>query len=398
MAQLRDSGERGVAGERPFQEPPSFTVEAQGHTITFHPAGEDRMAALLALIRGARRTLDMCFYIFADDRAGICVRDALLDAARRGVKVALIVDGFGATATAAFFDPLTEAGATFCRFMPRWTRRYLIRNHQKIVIADGAVAMVGGFNIADDYFTGPEEDGWVDLGVVLRGPVVGNIADWFTALASWTLLPKGQFRTIRRLVREWDPGQGPVRLLLGGPLRGLSTWARCVSEDLGRASRLDMAMAYFSPATILLGKIGRIARKGGTRLLLPSRSDNGATVGASRILYGKLLKRGARIWEFGPARLHTKLIVIDDTVYFGSANFDVRSLYINLELMLRIEDAGLADRLRGFIDTHIAASGEITRALHRQRLTLFNRVRWTLSWFIVAVVDYTVSRKLNLGL
>lgn len=382
----------------PFRESSPFTVPAQGHEFTFHPDGAERLDTLLALIDGAKLSLDICFYIFAADSTGRRVRDALQEATRRGVAVTLIIDGFGATAPAAFFQPLVEAGATFCRFMPRWTRRYLIRNHQKIVIADNTKAMIGGFNIADEYFASAEQDGWSDLGVVLRGPVVEDLKDWFTAISSWTLLPKGQFRSIRRMVREWNPGHGPVRLLMGGPTRGLSTWARCVSHDLGHAARLDMAMAYFSPATILLGKIGRIARQGATRLLLPSRSDNGATVGASRILYGQLLKRGARIFEFLPARLHTKLIVIDDTVYIGSANFDMRSLYINLELMLRIEDAGLAARMRRYIDHQVAAAQPISRELHRSRLTPLNRLRWTLSWFIVAVVDYTVSRRLNLGL
>ena len=157
-------------------------------------------------------------------------------------------------------------------------------------------------------------------------------------------------------------------------------------------------MAYFSPAVRLLARIGRIAKKGRTRLLLAAKSDNGATIGASRILYGKLLKRGARIWEFSPTKLHTKLIVLDDAVYVGSANFDTRSLYINLELMLRIEDKALAERLREYFDQHLPASLPITRELHRQRRTLLNRVRWTLSWFLVNVVDYTVSRRLNLGL
>jgi len=127
---------------------------------------------------------------------------------------------------------------------------------------------------------------------------------------------------------------------------GLLIVHRAVSNDLIAGTRLDMIMAYFSPAVRLLARIGRIAKKGETRLLLAAKSDNGATIGASRILYGRLLKRGARIWEFSPCKLHTKLIVLDDAVYVGSANFDMRSLYINLEIMLRIEDKALADMMR----------------------------------------------------
>jgi cardiolipin synthase len=76
----------------------------------------------------------------------------------------------------------------------------------------------------------------------------------------------------------------------------------------------------------------------------------------------------------------------------------MRSLYLNLELMLRIEDAALAERMREFVAAHLAGSRQVTMALHRERRTVWNRIRWTLSWFLVTVVDYTVTRRLNLGL
>ena len=89
--------------------------------------------------------------------------------------------------------------------------------------------------------------------------------------------------------------------------------------------------------------------------------------------------------------------MLDDAVYLGSANFDMRSLYINLEIVLRIEDAALAERLREYFEHHLPAAEEITPEIHAARATWCNRLRWRLSWFLVAVVDYTVSRRLNLG-
>ena len=178
----------------------------------------------------------------------------------------------------------------------------------------------------------------------------------------------------------------------------MSSWARCVAIDLVRGQRLDMMMAYFTPPDRLMRCIGRLARRGEARLLMAGKSDNPATVGATRSLYDYLLKHRAHVWEFTACRLHTKLIVLDDAVYFGSANFDMRSLYLNLELMIRIEHAGLADRMRVFIDDHIPASQRITPSLHKRRAGLWNRVRWNISWFLVSVVDYTVTRRLNLGL
>ena len=381
-----------------FTDPAPFKVTAQGLELEFYPAGADRLAQLLAMIGTAQASIKLAFYIFDRDAAGAAVRDALTAAARRGVAVSLILDGFGATADAAFLAPLLQAGGRYRRFQARWSRRYLIRNHQKIVIFDGTSAMLGGFNVADGYFDAPDQDGWTDLAFTVAGPVVERIAAWFGELENWTEIDLAQFRAISRSVRNWNAGTGPVQLLIGGPGRGLSSWARAMGHDLIHASRLDMVMAYFAPPAHLLRRMRRIARKGQARLLLPGRSDNGATIGASRLLYSGLLGAGARIWEFAPCKLHTKLIVLDDVVYLGSANFDMRSLYLNLEIVLRVEDAALAQRMRGYIDQHIAFAEPITPQLHRARASWFNRLRWTISWLLVAVIDYTVSRRLNLGL
>ncbi len=381
-----------------YRDPEPFSAEAQGHSFTFYPDGKDRRRAVLDIIEGARSTLKVAFYIFACDEVGKEVRDALVAAARRGVEVTLIVDGFGAQADEEFFAELTQAGGTFLVFMAKWSRRALIRNHQKMMVADDAVAMMGGFNIEDDYFASPQTNGWNDLGFRLEGPVVARVSEWFGELVEWASDEKAQFHDIRHRVRGWNGGTGPVQLLIGGPTRGLSNWARCVTEDMDEGERLDMMMAYFSPNKRLRRCIRTIARKGKTTLLLAGKSDNAATIGAARALYRRLLEAGAAVYEFQPCKLHTKLIVLDDAVYMGSANFDMRSLYVNLEIVLRIEDADLAERMRGFIHDHLPASEEVTPELHARRATMWTRTKWWACWFLVSVVDYTVSRKLNLGL
>jgi cardiolipin synthase len=382
----------------PFRDPPSFTTEAQGHRLHFVPGGPERMVELLALIDSAQKSLRIAFYIFAPDASGRKVRDALVGAARRGVHVRLVVDGFGAAADADFFAPLVEAGGTFCRFLPKWNVRYLIRNHQKLVIVDDLKAMLGGFNVEDSYFESPGLDAWTDLAVIVEGPAVERVAAWFDMMERWAMDPHANLGAIRRLVREWTARPGTVQVLIGGPTRGLSSWARHVGDRLRSVRRLDMIMAYFSPTPQLSHRIARIAQGGGARLVLPARSDNGATVGASRAFYSGLLKGGTELWEYEAAMLHSKLIVADDWVYLGSANFDMRSLYLNLEIMLCIEDAALAERMRGLIDAYLPASTRITPDLHKTRAGWWNRLRWLAGWFLVGVVDYSVSRKLNLGL
>jgi cardiolipin synthase len=376
----------------------AFAVAAAGHQLAFFADGPERLARLLRLIGEARSSLHVAFYIFGDDACGVAVRDALVAAAGRGVSVSLIVDDFGTATQNTFFAPLYEAGGIFRNFLPRLSRRYLIRNHQKMVIADGQLAMLGGFNIADDYFAPPGEASWHDLAVTLEGPVVARLEDWFARLETLASTTRGQFRAIRRAVGEWDRGEGSVQVLIGGPAKGLSSWTRMISADLVHGTRLDLIMAYFAPPRRLRKRMRRIAAKGQTRLLLAGKSDNGATIGAARLLYRSLLRSGAQVWEYGPSKLHMKLIVLDDAVYLGSANFDMRSLYVNLEIVVRIRDAALADRMRDFVTAQLADSQMITPAVHRTQGGWFTRLRWVISWFLVSVLDYSVSRRLNVGL
>src|SRR5438128_2593149 len=162
-----------------WSEPATFRLVSHGHSLVVLPAGGERLQALLDIIDGAERTLRVCFYIFAADETGRRVRDALLAAQQRGVAVSLLVDFFGSNTTSdAFFAPLREAGACFCWFSPRWNVRYLIRNHQKMVVADEARAMIGGFNVENDYFAPPPAGGWTDLAMTIDGPEVKRLVDW----------------------------------------------------------------------------------------------------------------------------------------------------------------------------------------------------------------------------
>ncbi|MEM6476214.1 MAG: phosphatidylserine/phosphatidylglycerophosphate/cardiolipin synthase family protein [Pseudomonadota bacterium] len=381
-----------------------FEVSAQCHRFVFYPAGVDRLAALKQHIERAQHTLDVYFYLFQDDEAGAVVRDALIAAAERGVSVSLIVDAFGSSASHGFFAPLVAAGANFREFSPKWNVRYLIRNHQKFVIADGEWVMTGGFNISDHYFMPPEENGWCDLGVAIEGPVVIQFARWFAQLQDWIENGEGKFRGLRDLVSQWDAGAGPegaspesdapVQLLLGGPLLRRAHWAWSFRQDLMRARRLDTVSAYFSPPLTIRRLMARVARRGRVRLITAGKSDIAATIDVARLLYRKLLRCGARIFEFQPCKLHMKLLIVDDIAYFGSANLDKRSFRVNVELMVRVEDAELARALREFVDHMEQASDEMTPEKYARQATWWKRLVWRFK-YMIAFVDYRLSRGLN---
>ena len=118
---------------------------------------------------------------------------------------------------------------------------------------------------------------------------------------------------------------------------------------------------------------------------------------AARFSYWRVLKRGVEVYEYQPTKLHSKLIIIDDAVHIGSANFDLRSLYLNLEMMLRVDDPAFAAMMRGFVEQEIADSRRITVEGHRADMTWLNRLRWGIGFFLMATADYNLARRLNFG-
>ena len=380
-----------------------FTVD--GNRLTLLESGRSRIEALIALIDGATTSLRLIYYIYADDATGRRVNDALIRAARRGVTVALIVDGFGAglVSDRAFFVPLEEAGVAMCWFSPRWGRRFLLRNHQKLALADGeteaARIIIGGFNIEDDYLGKAPEAWkiWRDLGLLVEGPAAARMTGYFDALHDWSRSPKAKVRHLNRLVRRWSEQEGDARWLIGGPTRRLSPWARRLRADMTGARRIDIIAGYFAPSPTILRRLDRAGRsKADVRVLTAALSDHPGAVAAARFTYADLLRKGVRIFEYSPSKLHTKLFVVDDTVHIGSANFDMRSLFINLELMLRIDNPAFAAHMRAYVDGELARSEEITRALYKARTGWRQRVRQFVAYVLLAVVDPRVSRGLNL--
>ena len=385
---------------------PSFSVDA--NRLMLLTTGRDRFDSLIALIDGAQQSLRLLYYIFPDDKAGQAVADALIAAAKRGVRVALTVDGFGSETAAShgFFDPLIAAGVGVCRFSPRLGRRYLLRNHQKLALADGeredARIIVGGFNIEDDYFgdgTKPGGEAWRDLGLIVEGPAAARMLRYFDSLQEWINRPNGRLRHLNRALTQFSEAGGALCWLIGGPTRRLSPWARTVRRDMRRGSRIDVIAGYFTPSPTMLRRLDHAGRRGDrVRIVTASTSDNDATIAAARFTYAGLLRKAVRIFEYQPAKLHTKLYVIDDAVHIGSANFDMRSLFINLEIMLRIEDAAFADHVRGYVDGEIERSSEVTKASYKARTGWVQRVRQFVAYVLIAVVDPGVSRGLNFGI
>jgi len=377
------------------EPPPEQSLEVDGNRLTLLTSGPGRLRALLALIDGAKKSVRLLYYIYAQDQSGTLVYEAIERALDRGAQVSLLVDGFGLTAGEKFFDPLVAKGLVFCKFHPTFGRRYLIRNHQKMALADDRTVLIGGFNVEDSYFGTVEEGAWRDLGLLVEGTAAERLVPYYDALLRWALTKGARIRDLNRLIHHFSENHGPLQWTLGGPTRGLSPWATATSRDLLSSRDVEMIAAYFAPTWAMLRRIGRIGQKGRARIITAAKSDNHATIAAARYTYKNLLRRGVEIFEYLPTKLHTKLVVLDDVVHIGSSNFDIRSLYLNLEMMLRVDDPGFALMMRNYFEQELGASERITPELNRKRSGLLTRLIQAISFFLVTTADYTLTRRLN---
>lgn len=373
------------------------TVEVDGNRLTLLTEGPDRLDALIALIDCAERSVRLLYYMYKDDHSGTLVYLAMERALERGVAVSLLIDSFGAYTPDQYFIPLIDKGLRYGRFHPTFGRRYLIRNHQKLAMADERVVLLGGFNVDDSYFGTIEDGAWRDLGLLVEGPAAGRLAPYYEALMGWTLEKGGRIRALNRIIHRFNESHGALQWTFGGPTRGLSPWARATSRDLLSTRDVEMIAAYFAPTWAILRRIGRVGQKGRARIITAGKSDNHATIAAARYTYKNLLRRGVEIYEYQPTKLHTKLVVLDDIVHIGSSNFDIRGLYLNLEMMLRVDDPGFAAMLRDYFEQEVARSLPITPELHRKRSGILTRLIQAISFFLVTTADYTITRRLNLG-
>lgn len=356
--------------------------------------GNEAFATMLDAMALARVSVRLETYIFSDDELGRRVRAALVEAQRRGVMVRVLVDGIGSISLPGdFWQPLVQTGGAVRVFNPVALRRFGIRDHRKLLVCDERVAFVGGFNISAEYDGDGVTRGWSDVGLRLEGLLVSDLVSSFEVM-----FELADFRH-KRLVRLWraqhkravESADG--QLLLGGPGRGANPIRRALQRDLARAREVQILSAYFLPTWRLRRALARVARRGGRlQLILPGKSDVGLSQLAGRSLYQGLLKAGAEVNEFEPQILHAKLLVMDDVVYVGSANLDPRSLSINYELMLRLENAVLAAEARELVAERLRHCRRVDPATWMRTRSVWMRFKERCAYWLLVRIDPHVAR------
>ncbi len=352
--------------------------------------GLEIFPAMIKAIAAARESILLETYIYTDGELGRQFLEALVAAQRRGVRVRVLVDAFGSWLLPEdFFAELTAAGGEMRYFNPLRFWRYGVRDHRKLLVCDGRVVFVGGFNLADEYAGDGVTHGWCDIGVRLEESVATQLAasfDELFALADFHRKPLLRLRAFK--ARRKSAAAGGGKLLLSQPGRGASPIQNALAHDLAHAVDVRIVTAYFLPTRRVRRDLMRVARRGGrVRLILAGKSDVLLSQLAGRSYYRRLLRAGVEIYEYQPQVLHAKLFVCGDAAYVGSANLDVRSLNLNYELMLRLEDETVVAGARAVFDRLLVHCQRIEPEEWRQSQTFWQR--WQQRWahFLVARVD-----------
>ena len=370
-------------------------MESPRHHYRWLQSGRQFLRRLLAMIGRAQRSVRMEFYIFAPDHAGHAVCEALIEAARRGVEVRVLVDALGSDGLPpGFWTPLISAGGQAREFNPVELRRLPIRDHRKLVVIDGAHAGVGGFNVASEYAEDGVTHGWADAGLAITGPVAAVLAREFDRMWRIAEEPQQWFAHIRRGQRPPAiPVSPELELLLSGPGRFASAFQLRLRDDLLAARQVRIASAYFLPTLRQRKLLRAAARRGASvQIVVPGKSDVALSQRAARHLYAGLLRAGVELYEYEPQVMHTKLVVTDRAAYVGSSNLDTRSLHINYELMLRVTEPEVVAGGGAIFELLRQRSRRISWPEWQRSRSWFSRLRDAFAYWILARADPYVTR------
>jgi cardiolipin synthase len=357
--------------------------------------GDEAFAAMLDAIRAASKSIRLEIYIFAAAPLGFEFRNALVEARKRGVAVRVMVDSFGSFYLSdSFWRPLRDVGGQVRWFNPMSLERFGFRDHRKLLVCDDAHAFVGGFNIAPEYQGDGVHNGWRDLGLRLTGPLVAELARSFDLLYERADLRHQRFARLRKPRLQPTATSGNYTVLHNGPGRGFSSFRRMLHKDLAQGTSARIISAYFLPTWRIRRDLFRMARHGGrVQLLLAGKSDVPAAQLACQRLYTPMLKAGIEIYEYQPQILHAKLIVIDSATYVGSANVDVRSLRINYDLMLRLEDPAIAAEATNLFMETLDNCRRVDPRKWAESRSLWQKFKERWYYFLLARVDPYIARR-----
>ncbi len=338
-----------------------------GNKVRILCDGPQIFEAIFDAIESARYRIALEIYEFAPDETGRKVRDALVSAARKGIQIKLIYDSIGSLFTdREFFSPLKTLGGEVMEYhplkpwQPHW--RWIKRNHRKMLIIDAERAIIGGFNISDPYRYAPDHMGYHDLAVEVKGPACGQA--WALFHETWRKGEKPKpFSGTDQRTRRRELLQGDQTVHIVGNDHFTDRWRirRLILYAISQAKHsINITNPYFLPDPAMINSLVDAVRRGvHVRVLVPSKTDVGILDTASTLVQHRLVRKGVEVHRW-PGFAHGKAIEIDRLwISVGSFNFDYRSVFHNLEIVVHATDEACGSRLRDILDADIRTSRQV---------------------------------------
>ena len=313
---------------------------SQGNRSEFHADGEVAWRRLLELLESARSEIDIAIFILGDDEVGRALLACLQRKAAEGVQVRLLLDGVGSfKLPKRTFKGLQQAGGRIAWFIPVLHRpmrgKTNLRNHRKIVIADGQRVWTGGRNLAREYLAEScDEDCWIDLSFTHEGAAAGVYRAIFEA--DWSYATNEPLRPLPETMEETGRDGGCIQVVPSGPdVDGDPLHAALLVACYEARQRICLVTPYYVPDRGLQEALQLAALRGvQVDLLLPERSNHRLADVARRRYLRELSAAGVRIRLLPGVMVHAKALVIDDALGLaGSSNLDLRSLFLNCEVV-----------------------------------------------------------------
>lgn len=362
-----------------------------GNAVTPLHNGERAYPAMLEAIASAQTSVTLASYIFDWDEVGRKFADALAEAAGRGVKVHVLVDGIGALTNFSrmgrrLLKSNVEVEAFAPLRFPFGRLRFNLRNHRKILVVDGQIGFTGGMNISHKHLLEqPTEDRVEDLHFEMRGPVVAQLQQAF--VDDWYLACERMLEGDAYFPELPRAGEALCRGISSGPDETLDNIHWAILAALAAAQKeVVLVTPYFVPTESLVSAMSMAALRGvDVKIILPSHVDHPFMRWAADAYLWQVLEHGVRVFHRPPPFVHTKLMVVDHTwVLVGSSNLDPRSFRLNFEFNVEIYDNTLATQLAIWLAEVFRNSEELSlaRVDRRPRLHRFRDgfVRLFSSW------------------
>jgi cardiolipin synthase len=338
-------------------------VATKPTTIEWLDDGVVAYEAFLREIRAATRGIRIEMYLIGNDKVGVALLEALAERAANGVEVRLLIDDLLITSTPRKpLRALTAAGGHVARFMPLFhipfRGRANLRLHRKIAVFDGERAIVGGMNLAEEYM-GPTKivDRWRDLSLVIDGGAVAALGAIFAA--DWEF---ATHETIPPLVADAANMPDTIGVIPSGPdSPGDAIYDQILTMAFRAERRLWVATPYFVPDEALSRALEIAARRGvDVRVVVPAKSNHRIADLVAGPLLRELEAGGGKVYRYTPGMLHAKVVLADDRAIVGSANFDMRSMFLDYEVAMSFTGVVEVDRVAQwfeatFVDTTVGA-------------------------------------------